>query len=629
MTGKKAVKSKENKFYEELAEEVKKDFLNRQNERRSLELQWELNINYLMGNQYCEISPSGEVEEEEKYYFWQNRNVYNHIAPIMDTRIAKLNRIRPIMSVRASGDEESDIKTAKITTAILNSTYNRLDLNSVIYNATVLSEVFGTSFYKIMWDGEAGKIMGETDGEKVYEGDAEVIAVSPFEIFPDSLFNENISDCKSLIHARAMHVKDVEEKYGVLLKGGDVNVFNLSNITGGFNLNVNAKPVSGVLHDHVLVIERYERPCEEFPNGRIITVADNKILYIGGLPYENGVEGRRDFPFVKQTSINQAGAFFGVSMIERIIPLQRAYNAVKNRKQEYLNRLSMGVLTVEDGSTDTDDLTEEGLSPGKVIVYRQGSRPPQIMATGSVPADFTYEEERLTSEFILISGVSEFSRTSAVSSSVSSGTALQLLIEQDDTRMSATSENVRRAIRQVAKHIIRLFKQFALDTRIMRIAGENKKVELYYFNSSDISSDDVVFDTENELSYTPAQKKNAVFELLNTGLLTDKDGKIPERTKVKILEILGFGTIDNSRDLDALHMGKAEAENLRFMKGEVSADEYDDHNLHIAEHTRFILSSESENLRKDPKKKQYVINHIREHKKFLALSAEADAETEK
>ena len=45
-------------------------------------------------------------------------------------------------------------------------------------------------------------------------------------------------------------------------------------------------------------------------------------------------------------------------MIERIIPVQRAYNAVKNRKQEFLNRLSMGVITVEDGSVDTDDLAE-------------------------------------------------------------------------------------------------------------------------------------------------------------------------------------------------------------------------------------------------------------------------------
>ena len=42
----------------------------------------------------------------------------------------------------------------------------------------------------------------------------------------------------------------------------------------------------------------------------------------------------------------------------------------------------MGVLMVEDGSVDTDNLEEEGLSPGKILVYRQGSVKPQLMESG-------------------------------------------------------------------------------------------------------------------------------------------------------------------------------------------------------------------------------------------------------
>ena len=42
------------------------DFYSRQDERRKLEKQWELDLEFLAGNQYCEISPRGEVEEEEK-----------------------------------------------------------------------------------------------------------------------------------------------------------------------------------------------------------------------------------------------------------------------------------------------------------------------------------------------------------------------------------------------------------------------------------------------------------------------------------------------------------------------------------------------------------------------------------
>ena len=71
-------------FYEDLVSSVMEDFRARQEERRPLERQWQLNLEYLAGNQYAEIAANGEVEESEKYFFWQNRNAYNHIAPIVD-----------------------------------------------------------------------------------------------------------------------------------------------------------------------------------------------------------------------------------------------------------------------------------------------------------------------------------------------------------------------------------------------------------------------------------------------------------------------------------------------------------------------------------------------------------------
>ncbi len=602
-------RSEKDKTYEEILNDVFSDFYKRQNERRDLEKQWELDLEYLHGNQYCEITPRGEVEEEEKFFYWQNRNVFNHIAPIIDSRIARLTRVRPVMSVRAAGAEESDVKNAKLATELINSTYQRLKLEDVVSKVTGWSESCGTGFYFIGWNPDAGKLLGVVDGKNVYEGDITVEAVSPFEIYPDSLCFETVEECESIIRARAMKTADIERVYGVKTDGADVDVY------GAY------KGVSGktVAHDSALVIEKYERPSAEFPNGRLIIACEKAILYIGDLPYINGVEGRRTFPFVKQNSIDKSGCFFGISMVERLIPVQKAYNAVKNRKQEFLNRLTMGVVAVEDGSVDTDELAEEGLSPGKIIVYRQGSTPPSVMGMGAIPSDLSREEDRLLNEFILLSGVSEFSR-SADFAAGTSGVALQLLIEQEDARLNSVTENIRAAEKESAKQIIRLFKQFASDTRLMRTAGENGKVELYYFNSSDLGSDDVIFDTESELSFTPAQKKSAVYELIGAGLLSDATGKMSERTKAKVLEILGFGSIDNTLDIENLHINKAAEENLSGFKNPIEPDEYDDHKLHVAEHTRFLLSSESEAMRRDENAKKNAVEHLRKHK--LALATE-------
>ena len=65
-------------------------------------------------------------------------------------------------------------------------------------------------------------------------------------------------------------------------------------------------------------------------------------------------------------------------LVALLIPYQRAYNAIKNREMEYIDRQSMGILYVEDGSVDIDELCEEGIPGGKIIVYRQGSNTPRF-----------------------------------------------------------------------------------------------------------------------------------------------------------------------------------------------------------------------------------------------------------
>ena len=151
---------------------------------------------------------------------------------------------------------------------------------------------------------------------------------------------------------------------------------------------------------------------------------------------------------------------------------------------------------------------------------------------------------------------------------------------------------------------------------MMKIARDNKKVEVFYFSSSDLTIDDVVFDTENELNFTPAQKRSTVMELMNSGLLSDGDGKMSMRTKAKVLEILGYGSLSNSQDLSDLHIARADEENLRFSKETCEVEEFDDHEIHIAEHTRFLLSEESAGA-KNNTAKDNAIKHVRMHKASL------------
>lgn len=83
----------------ETVKEVLEDFQKRVEERKKFDMEWQLNMNFYMGNQFCSIGFGGLVEDMDRQYFWQEREVFNHIAPKIDIRLAKLSKIKPKMSV--------------------------------------------------------------------------------------------------------------------------------------------------------------------------------------------------------------------------------------------------------------------------------------------------------------------------------------------------------------------------------------------------------------------------------------------------------------------------------------------------------------------------------------------------
>ena len=614
---------KNNQIKEKIAKEVIDDFKNRAEARKSFDTIWQINMNFLMGNQYCNIGYGGQIEEADRQFFWQEREVYNHIAPIYDIRYAKLSRIKPDINVIPATSDERDKQSAKASKKIYKSLKNKLEIENKITQAIKWSEVCGTVFYKVSWNNNLGQTVAvDKDGNKIKSGEVELSVVSPFEIYPDSQTCESLRDCQSLLHAKAYTTEQIKSMYGVEVKGEKINTFSLDNVSvgvGGLGFNGTATKLIETTKDNsAIVIEKYVRPNSEYPNGRLIIVAGDKLVYDGELPYLCGEDKTRDFPFIRQTSIEEPGCFWGTSVIERLIPVQRAFNAVKNRKHEFINRLSLGVLSVEDGSVDLDNLEEEGLCPGKVLVYRQGATEPKYLQSESIPAGLSDEENNLLDEFNKISGVNDLLSTSTISSNIS-GNALELLISQDETRLNASIESIKSACKEIAKKILRLYKQYAIFPRIAKIVGENGQIEMFYFSSSDISSDDIELENQTDGSQTLTQRREMIFSLLEKGIFQDENGTLTNRMKCKILEMLGLGIWENAQDLNELHLKRADGENIKMLKGdEVDVSEIDDDKLHLNEHIAFMLGEDFEKAKaKNSKLEKMFLEHIHKHKKKM------------
>lgn len=613
-----------------LVGDIKAEFDLRKEERRPFELQWRLNQNFVNGNQYCDIvEATGEVADYPASYEWEQRTVYNQLAPIVETRLSKLSRVQPGMIVRPATADTQDIVSAKTSTKVLKSTYAAHDMNLKIAEANAWAEICGGVFYKNSWDTSAGLVLGKHENKLVYEGDIACSVVPYYEIFPSTSYEHDLDDCDNIIHAKVYTVDEIKLRWGLDVEGRTLNVFSMDMsgmIPGGVGYNPSMMRVrDNDIENAELVLEYYERPNRDFPEGRHVIVVGDTCVHIGVLPYKCGRFYKRAYPFVHQRCLDTPGVLWGTSVVERCIPIQRDYNAVRNRINEYMARMTIGNMVVEQGSLVDDSILDGGLPPGTVIEYKSGMQPPAWMTPQEIPATLLQQVDALYNEFVQISGVSEMSRTSQSPAAISSGTALEILKEQDDTRLSLTSENIRNAIRRLGQVWIRMYKQFALTPRIARIVGDNVgDVCTIIWKGSDLTSDDVIVDTDNEMTNTPAQRKQLALELLQIGLFADPDtGRITRETRSKLMEIFQLGNWEAAVDIDEMHTIRAQREALDFEGGIApNVMELDDHALHVSEHTKYALSAEFRKLvEHDEDAARRWLDHIQQHKEISVKRA--------
>lgn len=620
---------------DQLVKFVTHEYTRRASERLPFELQWRLNNNFYQGFQYLDIDTGiGDLTPVAPTFDYQLTNVYNQIAPIIETRLARLTRLSPEVKVIPATADMTDVNNASVATKILRSNYHALRMNEIIHEATAWSELCGTAFFKTTWNNTGG--MQVNQNPPIYQGDVRMCAVPPFEIYPENN-STSLDEQHSIIHAKAYNVEDIKAIWNVTLEGREVDVFGMKNsslhIGGNGYLHSNLYTALSKRPNAEIVLEYYERPSKKYPDGRLIITASDKLLYYGALPYKNKPNGKRGYPFARIVCNERSGAFWGASVVERCIPIQRSYNSVHNRIDEFIARMAVGNLAYEEGSID-EEFLEEGIAPGMAIPYTATYNPPTFLNSGTVPHQLFDRLSTLREEFVNVSGVSEISRNSDVPSGVTATSAIQVLQEQDNTRLSQTADNIQKGVIESCKQQLFLYRQFATSKRISTIIGDNAQGSLLLWDASKITSYNVEFETENELASTPAQQRNLIVELLQYGLFNDPDtGKISREFQPLIIRALKMGSLNATGNIDEKQTNRAKNENIALLTFRTPPEirDYDNDALHISEHTQFMLSEEYEELAtRWPEAAIIMQNHISQHREYknIKLASEIAQQNE-
>lgn len=130
--------------------------------------------------------------------------------------------------------------------------------------------------------------------------------------------------------------------------------------------------------------EEYEQWQRAFVNGAQFTyfneysgsiMEEDKKYYWQSYEIHNIIYG-----YVKEwESKNYKNIYGKNNVVDQLIPLQKHYNTIMNQIIDMAHRIAYPILAVEDGSVDADELGEEGLLPGKILIYRQGAKTPTTL----------------------------------------------------------------------------------------------------------------------------------------------------------------------------------------------------------------------------------------------------------
>lgn len=230
-------------------------------------------------------------------------------------------------------------------------------------------------------DGTYGYHLGENDTPgQMTEGKPAVRVLSPLEVRGEWGNNVPWQAKRWHTHLCFLEPQEVEKRYGVVVQpdtsvdGGSMMAhyrLRLERGTGHYGVadsrGIDGEGAAGPQAELCAVYEMWERPSRDFPEGRLLIVTSNKVLFDGERPFPKLKDYGFTSPIVMAEWLRQPGRPFGTTPLSDGMPIQRQINA--GWRQILLHRAKVtNPVILYDRATGLDEEDIEAFSrPGSRI----------------------------------------------------------------------------------------------------------------------------------------------------------------------------------------------------------------------------------------------------------------------
>lgn len=550
----------------------------------------------------------------------RNRVHVNRILPTIQNRTARLLKNEPRWDVKPKSGDEEDKDAARLAEQVILQLWDSLKINQKRISLTMWLQQCGSSFLKVSWDPTAGRkhVMpkpnmetGEMEYDIVAEGDMRVDVASYFEVFPDPMA-KNWEELQYLVQAKIRNVDYYPMQYaenGHLVKAEDVWLNSLS-----YEARINAiNTVSGTagtsatqMKNSAIEISYYEKPSKKHPYGRHIITANGVKLKDDILPID-------EIPWIKFDDIVVGGKFNGEAIITHLRPLQDQINKGKSMRAAWTNRMLTGKIIGARGH----NIAQEALNDqsGEYVMYDHvlNCPEPHAMQMPVIP-QYAYEEERTLKDDINdTAGINEASRGQLPSSSIPA-IGMQLLVEQDDTRIGVETESHEYSYADLGRILLKFVDKYYETDRLLKIVGEDLEYTIKKFKGSDIRENfDVSVIKGSTLPGSKVLKRQEIINLHQQGYF----GNPTDPTVMQnVMAMLEFGDEYKGWKRHSLRMAQIQRGLLEIEQGQTPhVSEFDDHALWLQELDDYRISEKFMKLQ--PENQVILLTLMNEHTDWI------------
>ena len=621
-----------------------------------IERRWAENLDMYAGDHW----PRTRLTEGETPVSGRVRYIANLLSAYVQTRKAKMLKVKPTVKVNPATNQVEDHDIAKTSTRVMKYLWACLKMNGhVLPRAIDWFLTTGFVGFKTVWDPQGGRYLKFTEEEmssakdvleehfgeekaQLFEGEVRIEPVSGFWIYPDPSA-ESWEDLDWILDIRLRSLDWIRNRYPkrgrkVTDEGKDPR--NYYETRGRYDDTTEfgiAGAHSGERIPAAYVKELWVKPCPTYPDGVHVIVAHERVLQpMQPLPPE--CKGELPYAFAVDKPI--PGTLWPRAIYDDAKVIQKGFNRSRSQIIENANLAANPKILIPAGCrVEPDSLTNR---PGEVIPYVsvQGQEP-HYMQTPAMPDYLKNLPDQLQGDFMAITGHNEPTFRAAAPTNVRTSSGLSQLINEDDSRLSSQIETLNKALCDVGRFCLNSAAVNYDSPRMARVMGDRDKIESFSFTGKDLVGEtggadyaDVEIMIDSGHRSKQAQQE-FILNLVNMGLINREN----EAERRWALRAMDAGTPDDDMfGSTPMAEAQARAENrwMAQMPDELYMDlirmdmsgakEWDDHDEHLKVHDEFMRTLDFFKLMEaEPERIQRFLVHRNEHRDMLAQKAMDDA----